>query len=103
MEAPRGSACGSVGRRKNVRGILRRDEVHDPVSFPKGRDDRVRAGSSRPASADKLYGRGKWRKMKGIARIELSDGTILEAELHWYEAHGIRKKEIKFKKPTDSR
>lgn len=51
----------------------------------------------------KLYGRGKWRKMKGIARIELSDGTILEAELHWYEAHGIGKKEIKFKKPVGSR
>jgi len=45
------------------------------------------------------YGRGKWRKMKGIATVRLSDGTISEAELHWYEAHGIGKKEIKFKKP----
>ena len=45
------------------------------------------------------YGRGKWRKMKGVAKIRLHDGTMIEAELHWYEAHGIGKKEIKFKKP----
>lgn len=45
------------------------------------------------------HGRGKWRKMKGIATVRLSDGTICEAELHWYEAHGIGKKELKFKRP----
>lgn len=49
------------------------------------------------------YGRGNWRKMKGIATVRLVDGTILEAELHWYEAHGIGKQEIKFKKPITSR
>jgi hypothetical protein len=48
---------------------------------------------------NKTYGPGNWRKVKGIAAIKLSDGTILEAELHWYDAHGIGKKEIKFKKP----
>jgi len=45
------------------------------------------------------YGRGNWRKIKGFATVRLSDGTICDAELHWYEAHGIGKKEIKFKKP----
>lgn len=45
------------------------------------------------------YGVGKWRKLKGIATVRLADGTICEAELHWYEAHGIGKKEIKFKRP----
>lgn len=45
------------------------------------------------------YGRGKWKKMKGFATVRLADGTICDAELHWYEAHGIGKKEIKFKKP----
>lgn len=45
------------------------------------------------------HGAGRWRKMKGIATVRLADGTICEAELHWYEAHGIGKKEIKFKKP----
>ena len=49
------------------------------------------------------YGAGKWRKVKGVATVRLSDGTICEAELHWYEAHGIGKKEIKFKKPVDAR
>ena len=47
------------------------------------------------------YGVANWRKMKGMATVELSDGTICEAELHWYEAHGVGKKEIKFKKPIE--
>ena len=47
------------------------------------------------------YGRGKWRKMKGFATVRLVDGTICDAEIHWYEAHGIGKKEIKFKKPVN--
>lgn len=46
----------------------------------------------------KVYGVGRWRKLKGIAMIHLSDGTICEAEIHWYEAHGIGKKEIKIKR-----
>ena len=46
----------------------------------------------------RLYGKGRWRKMKGVARIRLRDGRIRLAELHWYEAHGIGKKEFKRKK-----
>jgi hypothetical protein len=46
----------------------------------------------------KNYGTGRWRKRKGIATIELPDGTICEAELHWYEAHGIGRKELKLKR-----
>ena len=46
----------------------------------------------------KMYGYGNWRKMKGITRIRLPSGRIRLAELHWYEAHGIGKKEIKRKK-----
>jgi hypothetical protein len=45
----------------------------------------------------KRYGTGRWRKRKGIARIRLADGTIGMAELHWYEAHGAGKKEIRVK------
>lgn len=45
----------------------------------------------------KLYGTGRWRKMKGIAIIKLKDGAIHTAEIHWYEAHGIGKKEFKLK------
>ena len=47
----------------------------------------------------KQYGRGRWRKLKGVARIRLPDGTIRLAELHWYEAHGIGKKEFKPRLP----
>ncbi len=45
----------------------------------------------------RLYGKAYWRKMKGSARIRLRDGRIRVAELHWYEAHGIGKKEFKRK------
>jgi hypothetical protein len=46
----------------------------------------------------KLYGFGNWKKMRGIAHIRLLSGKVRLAELHWYEAHGIGKKEIKRKK-----
>jgi hypothetical protein len=49
----------------------------------------------------KTYGRGRWRKLKGIARIRLKNGGIRLAELHWYEAHGIGKKEIRWKRYLD--
>lgn len=49
----------------------------------------------------RLYGRGRWRKMKGVARIRLPDGWVGLAELHWYEAHGIGKKELKAKRYLD--
>jgi hypothetical protein len=48
-----------------------------------------------------VYGVGRWRKLKGIATIRLANGRIRVAELHWYEAHGIGKKEIKRKRYMD--
>jgi len=47
------------------------------------------------------YGKGNWRKLKGVAYVELKDDTIRFAELHWYEAHGIGKREIKAKRFLD--
>lgn len=49
----------------------------------------------------KFYGRGRWRKRKGVADVELPNGTIRRAELHWYEASGIGKKEFKIKRFVD--
>lgn len=49
----------------------------------------------------RLYGSGRWRKMKGIARVRLQTGRTRLAELHWYEAHGIGKKEPKRKRYLD--
>ena len=46
----------------------------------------------------RVYGRGRWRKRKGIARVRLSDGVIRRAEIHWYEATGIGRHEFKIKR-----
>ncbi|MEN3332904.1 MAG: hypothetical protein V7641_2269 [Blastocatellia bacterium] len=47
----------------------------------------------------KRYGKGRWRKMKGLATVRLDDGTVHTAEVHWYEAHGIGRQEFKIKFP----
>lgn len=46
----------------------------------------------------KTYGKGRWRKRKGIGRVRLSDGTVKLAELHWYEAHGLGRRDYKIKR-----
>ncbi|QUS40204.1 hypothetical protein RPMA_16210 [Tardiphaga alba] len=45
----------------------------------------------------KAYGRGRWRKRKGVCRVRLADGQIQLAEIHWYEAAGIGRREYKIK------
>lgn len=47
----------------------------------------------------KKYGKGNWKKKKGTATVKLRDGTHRLAEVHWYEAHGIGKRDIKIKFP----
>lgn len=49
----------------------------------------------------KRYGKGRWRKLKGIAQVRLRSGRVRLAELHWYEAHGVGRKEIKRKRYLD--
>jgi hypothetical protein len=49
----------------------------------------------------RFYGRGRWRKLKGVALVRLRSGALRRAELHWYEAHGIGRKEIKRKRYVD--
>ena len=44
------------------------------------------------------FGAGRWRKLKGIAEVRLQNGEICEAEVHWYEAHGIGRKKMKIKR-----
>ncbi|MDZ7615488.1 MAG: hypothetical protein U1E05_00700 [Patescibacteria group bacterium] len=50
---------------------------------------------------NRLYGHARWRKLKGQAMIRLRTGHVRQAELHWYEAHGIGKREIKRKRYLD--
>ncbi len=47
---------------------------------------------------ERTYGKGHWRKMKGSATVKFADGTIREAEIHWFEAHGIGRKDFKIKR-----
>jgi hypothetical protein len=44
------------------------------------------------------YGRGRWRKLKGEATVQLASGEVLLAEIHWYEAHGIGRRKLKIKR-----
>ncbi len=47
---------------------------------------------------ERTYGKGRWRKMKGIATVQLADGAVCKAEVHWFEAHGIGRKDFKIKR-----
>ena len=66
-------------------------EVHDIEAIAVGRAIRELP------RLKKLYGPGRWRKMKGVAAIRLDDGKVVRAEVHWYEAHGIGRQEMKVK------
>jgi hypothetical protein len=70
-------------------------EITDVETFATGRAIRELGRLSR------RYGRGRWRKRKGQAQVRLADGAIRVAELHWYEASGIGRKEVKIKRYLD--
>ena len=70
-------------------------EIEDIETFASGR------GIRELARLNRIYGRGRWRKRKGKATIRLTDGTERTAELHWYEATGIGRKEYKIKRYLD--
>ena len=68
-------------------------EIREIETIASGRQIRVLA------LLRKKWGPGRWRKMKGIARVRiLRTGNIREAEIHWYEAHGIGRRNFKIKK-----
>ena len=47
---------------------------------------------------DRTYGKGRWRKRKGRATVQFAGGMVREAEIHWFEAHGIGRKDFKIKR-----
>jgi hypothetical protein len=67
-------------------------EISEVETFAAG------SGIREAARLRKAYGRGQWRKRKGIALVRLADDSIHRAELHWYEASGIGRKEFKIKR-----
>jgi hypothetical protein len=69
-----------IGKIENVETIAVGGRIHDIM--------RLR----------KQYGPGRWRKLKGVARVRLENGSLRTAEVHWYEAHGIGKKKMKIKR-----
>src|SRR5436309_4498188 len=92
----------SVFRRPRSTAIMHQNALRDRRRRRTGRDDRGRqAHSGELSRLQKMYGRGRWRKLKGMARIRVRGGAIRKAELHWYEAHGIGRKEIKRKRYLD--
>jgi len=66
--------------------------IRNPETFAQG------SGIREIRRLKRSYGPGNWRKRKGDATIKLSSGQIIEAEVHWYEASGIGKKEFKIKR-----
>lgn len=71
-------------------------KIIGPVS-----DRETIAQGSSIRDVDKLkarYGEGRWRKCKGRAKVPLADGTICDADIHWYEAHGIGRRREKIKR-----
>ena len=63
-------------------------KIENPETFATGK------GIRELPRLQKAYGKGKWRKRKGIGQIKLTNGSIVQAELHWYEATGIGKEGI---------
>ena len=45
----------------------------------------------------KAYGPGRWWKLKGVATVRLPNGALRRVELHWYEAHGIGRRDVRIK------
>ena len=65
--------------------------------------ERIAVGASirEVARLRRVYGPGRWRKMKGVATVRVAGGTVCEVEVHWYEAHGHGRREIKIKRFLD--
>lgn len=78
-----------------LKGFKLRSEISQVEVVASGRGIRERA------RLEKRYGRGRWRKLKGLALVELPDGRVVGAEIHWYEAHGIGRKNLKVKRILD--
>ncbi len=53
------------------------------------------------AYLQKVYGKGRWRKLKGIATVQFPNGSVHKVEVHWYEAHGIGRRDLKIKRYLD--
>jgi len=67
-------------------------EIEDVETIATGRGVYIRR------YLDRTYGEGRWRKMKGFATVRLSQGAVCRAGIHWFEAHGVGRKDFKVKR-----
>ena len=67
-------------------------EIRNIETIAKGRGVYIRK------YLERMYGKGRWRKMKGRATVMLNDNIIYKVEIHWFEAHGIGRKDFKIKR-----
>jgi len=86
---------GSLWHRDPMRDftVVGRISGIEPIARGVGVRDRARL--------NRFYGRGRWRKLKGVAMIRLRNGTVRRAQLHGYEASGIGRRELKRKRYLD--
>jgi hypothetical protein len=47
------------------------------------------------------FGGKRWRKLKGVAWVRFPNGEVHQAEVHWYEAHGVGRRKMKVKGRLD--
>ena len=71
------------------------DEIRDIETIAVGRSVRE------TSRLRKIHGGRRWRKLKGFARVQLPDGSIALAEIHWFESHGVGRRELKIKRLLD--
>jgi len=67
-------------------------EIRDIETIAVGRSVHIRR------YLERTFGKGRWRKRKGYATVRLADDTVCEAEIHWFGAHGIGRKDFKIKR-----
>ena len=70
-------------------------QIADEETIASGQGVKIRA------FLRKVYGPGRWRKRKGVATVRLANGKLRRVELHWYEAHGIGRRDLKIKAYLD--
>ncbi len=70
-------------------------EIEQIETIASGRGVRIRA------VLNKVHGHGRWRTRKGVATVRLPSGALRRVELHWYEAHGVGRRDFKVKTYLD--
>lgn len=88
---PPGCPCATIGP-VNFEIV---GDIEQVETIATGRGVKIRA------LLQKAHGKGRWRKLKGEATVRLPNGKLRRVELHWYDAHGIGRRDFKIKRFLD--